>query len=119
MTDNEEEKRQFTINVSNVNTHESTAREKLGGMFGEEQEEVVEEVQEVHEPKIGELLGQVSKKVKVPAAVLIFTLVVGGILLTYMPEKPTSQAVMSENGVEVVETSSRATSTMTYEELLE
>lgn len=115
MSGNEDEKRQFTINVNNVTRPEGTIRDKL------EEKETVKKPEPKSDPKLGDLLGQVGKKVKVPVAAILFALIVGGILLTYLPQKPNAQPVMSE-GNEVVEASTRTantTSTMTYEELLE
>lgn len=117
MVDKEDEKKQFTINVNSVNQLEHPVRDRLG----ENTPPIV-----IEESKGGEkerqtlisLLQELLDRTKVPAAVLIFALVVGGIGLTYLPTSPNAQEVASE-GVEVVQVGSSNANAMTYEELLE
>ena len=111
----EDEKRQFTINVSNVNGHEGTVREMM-------EEQKKEEEKEEKELGLVDLIQQLGGKVKVPVAALLFMLIVGGILLTYLPEKKVEE-VMSGNVVGETATNQKSnlssTSTLAYEELLE
>lgn len=122
MVDKEDEKRQFTINVSSVNQLDGPVRDRLGtqeeppggsntgsgtrteGGGGDEQVTTTA------------LLKELLSRTKAPVAVLLLALVIGGITLTYLPEPST--AAVSE-GTEMVQVSSGNTQATTYEELLE
>ena len=117
LMDREDEKRQFTINVSNVNGHEGTVRKMM-----EEQKKEEEKKKEEKEPGVVDLMQQLGTKVKLPVITLLFMLIVGGILLTYLPEKKVEE-VVSGNVVGETATNLKSnissTSTLAYEELLE
>lgn len=113
--DHEDEKKQFTINVSNVNGHEGTVREMM-------EEQKKEKDEEEKEPGLVDLIQQLGTKVKLPVATLLFMLIVGGILLTYLPdgkvEEVMSGDVVGETATNLKSNISSA-STLAYEELLE
>lgn len=110
--DKEDEKKQFTINVSSVNQLENPVRDRI------EKNEAPKGKTEKETQTLITLLKEVLERTKVPMAVLIFALVVGGIGLTYLPQQPKAQEAASQGG-EVVQVGSSNVSTMTYEELLE
>lgn len=117
--DREDEKRQFTINVSNVNGHEATARKIM-----EEQQKEKEKQKEAKEPGVMDLVQQLGTKVKLPAIALLFALVAGGILITYLPDGKVEEVASGNVVVETVtnlkgNNNGNSTSTLAYEELLE
>ncbi|MEG0580014.1 MAG: hypothetical protein RR490_08870 [Niameybacter sp.] len=110
MMDKEDEKKQFTIHLNNVNQLQDSARERL-----EKKELLEEEDGGGEKATIISLLRQLLEKTKLPIAALIFLLVVGGIGLTYLPD---AKEVSSAEG-EIVQVSATVDGSMTYEEMLE
>ena len=115
MVDKEDEKRQFTINVGSISQLEQPVRERVNQQIaaGQGQSNKSEE-----KSKSG---GKDKPKLKANTTigVALLGIVIGGILLTYLPEP--AKTVISE-GAEMVQVSSGntgSTGQMTYEELLE
>ena len=113
MVDKEDEKKQFTINVSSVNQLENPVRDRIEENKSPKGKETTKETQ-----TLITLLREVLERTKVPVAVLIFALVAGGIGLTYLPTQPKAQEAASQ-GSEIIEAGSSSASSMGYEELLE
>lgn len=115
MVDKEDEKRQFTINVGSISQLEQPVRERVNQQIaaGQGQSNKSEEK--------GKSGGKDKLKLKANTTigVALLGIVIGGILLTYLPEP--AKTVISE-GTEMVQVSSGntgSTGQMTYEELLE
>lgn len=115
MVDKEDEKRQFTINVGSISQLEQPVRERVNQQIaaGQGQSNKSEEKSKdggKDKPKL---------KANTTIGVALLGIVIGGILLTYLPEP--AKTVISE-GAEMVQVSSGntgSTGQMTYEELLE
>lgn len=115
MVDKEDEKRQFTINVGSISQLEQPVRERVNQQIaaGQGQSNKSEEKSKSgskDKPKL---------KANTTIGVALLGIVIGGILLTYLPEP--AKTVISE-GAEMVQVSSGntgSTGQMTYEELLE
>ena len=108
MVDKEDEKRQFTINVGSISQLEQPVRERVNQQIAAGQGQANK----------SEEKGKSGSKDK-PKLKANTTIVIGGILLTYLPEP--AKTVISE-GTEMVQVSSGntgSTGQMTYEELLE
>lgn len=115
MVDKEDEKRQFTINVGSISQLEQPVRERVNQQIaaGQGQSNKSEE-----KSKSGGK-DKLKLKANTTIGVALLGIVIGGILLTYLPEP--AKTVISE-GAEMVQVSSGntgSTGQMTYEELLE
>lgn len=115
MVDKEDEKRQFTINVGSISQLEQPVRERVN------QQIVAGQGQANKSEEKGKSSSKDKPKLKANTTigVALLGIVIGGILLTYLPEP--AKTVISE-GAEMVQVSSGNTSStgqMTYEELLE
>lgn len=116
MVDKEDEKKQFTINVSSVNQLDGPVRERLGHQEEDASRSKTEDDGDKEQATIMELLKELLSRTKAPVAVLLLALVIGGITLTYLPQPATTA---SSEEAEMVQVSSGHTQVMTYEELLE
>ena len=116
MADKEDEKRQFTINVGSISQLEQPVRDRVNQQInaGQGQANKSEEKSKSNAKVKPKLKGNTT------IGVAVLGIVIGGILLTYLPEP--AKAVISE-GTEIVQVSSgntgNSTGQMTYEELLE
>lgn len=116
MADKEDEKRQFTINVGSISQLEQPVRDRMNQHTntGESQTNKSEEKSK------GNAKARPKLKANTTIGVALLGIVIGGILLTYLPES--AKTVISE-GAEVVQVGSENTTSrtgeMTYEELLE
>ena len=116
MADKEDEKRQFTINVGSISQLEQPVRDRVNQQINAGQGQT----NKSEEKSKGSAKVKPKFKGNTTIGVAILGIVIGGILLTYLPEP--AQTVMSE-GAEMIQVSSantgNSTGQMTYEELLE